>query len=193
MSAREAAAQAAREALRVYHDEGHDQCLGHMVAAAVDAYEQQRPIESVHLLRPAPGDAIMFRVRAMTELQLDEFITSLQPLRERYPEVLFVACEVEGVSVMRPLQEVAGKTGLDKLREVANRPMSRDEFAEKTTSRICPAVWHKVEGEPRCEIEKHCCVLPVHSTGNHACPCGQNVTQDHPGLHTEIELTKGNS
>lgn len=132
MSAREAAAQAAREALRVHHDEGHDQCLGHMVAAAVDAYERERPVESVHLLQPAPGDTIMFHVRRMTEQEFDQFLTDLQPLRERYPEVLFVAGEVEGVSVMRPLQETAGKTGLDKLREVANRPMSRDEFDERT-------------------------------------------------------------
>lgn len=132
MSAREAAAQAARAALRVHHDEGHDQCLGHMVAAAVDAYERERPVESVHLLQPAPGDTIMFHVRRMNMQELDEFLTSLQPLRERYPEVLFMAGEVESVSVVRPLQETAGKTGLDKLREVANRPMGWHEFAEKT-------------------------------------------------------------
>lgn len=132
MSAREAAAQAARAALRMHHDEGHDQCLGHMVAAAVDAYERERPIESVHLLRPAPGDAVMFHVRSMSEQEFHEFSASLQPLRERYPEVMFLACEVEGVSVMRPLQEMAGKTGLDKLREVANRPMGWHEFDERT-------------------------------------------------------------
>lgn len=132
MSARVAAENAALAACRAADGLSDNERLACVVAAAVDAYEKQRPIESVHLLRPAPGDAIMFRVRAMTEMQLDEFMASLQPLRERYPKVLFVACEVEDVSVMRPLQEVAGQTGLDKLREVANRPMGWDEFNEKT-------------------------------------------------------------
>lgn len=132
MNARVAAENAALQAARAADGLSGNERLAYAVAAAVEVYEKQRPVELVHLLRPAPGDAVMFHVRAMTEQEFDEFSTSLQPLRERYPEVLFVACEVEGISVVRPLREVAGKTGLDKLREVANRPMSRDEFAEKT-------------------------------------------------------------
>lgn len=132
MNARVAAENAALAACRAADGLSSNERLAYAVAAAVDAYERQRPIESVHLLQPAPGDTIMFHVRRMNMQELDEFLTSLQPLHERYPEVLVVVCEVEGVSVVRPVQETAGKTGLDKLREVANRPMSRDEFAEKT-------------------------------------------------------------
>lgn len=132
MNARVAAENAALAACRAADGLSSNERLAYAVAAAVDAYERERPIESVRLLRPAPGDAVMFHVRRMSEQELNEFSTDLQPLREQYPGVLFVACEVEGVSVVRPVQETAGKTGLDKLREVANRPMSRDEFAEKT-------------------------------------------------------------
>lgn len=127
IGAMEAALRAARAELRSGED------IAQAIAAGIDAYERERPIESVHLLQPAPGDMVVFRVRRMTGQEFDEFTAHLQPLHECYPEVLFTVCEgVEGISVMRPLQEMAGKTGLDKLREVANRPMGWDEFDERT-------------------------------------------------------------
>lgn len=127
---RGAAVDAAYRALKPGTDVRDRHAWAEAIAAAVDAYERERVVAIAHLLRPAPGDTVLFHVSGMSMQQRDEFLRSLEPLREQHPGVLFTASDaVDEITVVRSLTEQAdGPTGLDKLREVANRPMSREEF-----------------------------------------------------------------
>lgn len=109
-----------------------------MIAAAVDAWcsaaKVELPQATVRLLRPAPGDTVLFHVSGMSMQQRDEFLRSLEPLREQHPGVLFTASDaVDEISIVRSLTEQAdGPTGLEKLRQVANRVASHEEFGQIT-------------------------------------------------------------
>lgn len=78
-----------------------------MIAAAVDAWcsaaKVELPQATVRLLRPAPGDTVLFHVRGrMDAEQHDEFLRSLEPLREQHPGVLFAAAErVDEITVVK--------------------------------------------------------------------------------------------
>lgn len=119
---RGAAVDAAYRALKPGTDVRDRHAWAEAIAAAVDAYERERVVAIAHLLRPAPGDTVLFHVRGrMDAEQHDEFLRSLEPLRKQHPGVLFTASDaIDEISVVRPLTEQAdGRTGLERLREAA--------------------------------------------------------------------------
>lgn len=109
----DAAAMAAARAIRTHGAqlvETLDVVLPHAIAAAIDAYERQRPYAQVRLLRPEPGDSVVFHVEHLTVQEFDEFSQALQPLRDHHPGVLFLVAErVDEITVTRPLSAQGGQ------------------------------------------------------------------------------------
>lgn len=137
MSARETIVEACEQVLRDNPGCTTNGLLPELLASALDAFERERTVVAVRLLRVQPGDIVIFHfIEPLSAQEHDEFLKAMQPLGETHPDVRFLAAEsVDDITVVRGPEytiKPAECTGLDKLREVANRPMSREEFSEIT-------------------------------------------------------------
>lgn len=123
MSAREAALEAMNQVLR---DNALTPLIGilpEIFAAGLDAYMEASappsPETVVRLLRPAPGDTVVWHLEA-TAWEADQFMQQLQPLCDKYPGVLFMVAErVDQITVVRP--ETDTRDGLERLRDAHER------------------------------------------------------------------------
>lgn len=76
------------------HGGGYKRAEAQMIAAAIEAYVRARPIESIRLLRPKPGDVVVFHFAGpMSRQELDGFIEDIKPATQQFHGVKFIAVD----------------------------------------------------------------------------------------------------
>lgn len=88
-----------------------DANLASAIADAIEAYDRERTVVAVRLLRVQPGDIVVFHfIEPLSAQEHGEFLKAMAPLGETHPDVRFLATEgVDDVTVVRGPEYALGR------------------------------------------------------------------------------------